>query len=173
MARGKMHDILPQGREEMCSAGKNRPKMWNLILFSHSVTSRMIVCNKSSGVSVVSYKYLMLSLPAKILVSVMHVVVGFPVQLLITRPLISISNLIFVLSSLLFSEEKQIGALPVQGLFMAVAPPLASGSRVICLLAKMQAVLADHAQVPQLFPFSSTAQYPLGCLQNQRSLAFR
>lgn len=48
----------------------------------------------------------MLSLPAEILASVMHVVVGFPVQLLITCPLISISDLIFVLFSLLFSEKK-------------------------------------------------------------------
>lgn len=115
----------------------------------------------------------MLSLPAKILASAMCVVVGFPVQLLIIHLLISISNLVFVLFSLLFSEEKQIGALPDQGLFIAVALPLALGSHVICLVAEMQAVLVDHAQVPQLFPFSSTAQDLLGCLQNQRSLAFR
>lgn len=56
---------------------------------------------------------------------------------------------------------------------MALAPPLALGSLVVRLLAEMRAVPEGHAQVPQLFPFSSTAQDPLGCLQNQLSLAFR
>lgn len=31
------------------------------------------------------------------------------------------------------------------------------------------AVIADHIQVPQLFPFRSKAQDPLGCLQKQLS----